>query len=336
MADLYPVWTRGGIPWCISTPTVEFVQGMHGPDGHHMTLNAQVRFSDFGRWKRAMLGWSALSQNNTLIRVPPEQVPWPQDASLPIEQQSAMPLYCTQIMPKRWWGNGISRDDPDYLRNFRGVPQPVAEWNNWPCPEWVECQVTFEAVKYSTYSDDDETWLGFNGGNPSEWNRFTVFREMPSSENEKTPFGAIGIIVDNAFFSLNEVSFRRGAISRLEMKWLNVPRVPEENIAACCGRINDAPFTMVMPNGETRTWSAGTLNYDTHQVEPVYDADGNIAYNVSYFLIARTDGRTWNRLWLPNGDSIELVRRWRNPLGQVEEGPPFESEDLTKLFRFTP
>lgn len=334
MADLYPVWTRGGIPWCISTPTVEFVQGMHGPDGHHMTLNAQVRFSDFGMWKRAMLGWSALSQNNTLTRVPPEQVPWPQDASLPIEQQSPMPLYCTQIMPKRWWGNGVPSNDESYLTGFKGVPQPVAEWNNWPCPEWVECQVTFEALKYSVWADDDEQRP------PGEWNRYLVYRERPASENEKVPLGSICWFPDDVVDrskarTIGETFFRRGSINRLEWKWLSIPKIPEANLVALSGKVNANPFSMILPTGEVRTWGAEKLVFDTHEIEPVHGPDGELRYNLTLFLVARTDARSWNQLFDPVGNLVRLFRCFLNGLGQFQTGPAFETGDFELMFSFT-
>jgi hypothetical protein len=360
--DLYPLKTanaaNGGAInyWLVIDPATGWVKCRMGPNGHSLTVTCKVQFANAFLWTAKMLGYSIPSNpgDGGLQRASPERVGWPLFPTLPQSQQGQLPYYCVETNLVKVYGNGFSTTDPGYLQQWtqQGVPQPNSNWNNWPYPFWSEWETTFAATDFNVYADTDSKWLGFNGGAKSEWNRFMTLRERAAAENEKTPGGQIfmdlgagaGVGTDR-YKPLWEVSTRRGMISRVEMKLLNVPIIPEAQLIAISGCVNTSDFTVQLPSlpsgganvvVRSRTYPAGKLLFDTWEWNQVASVYGTWGFDLTYIFLARLDGRGFNEIWnvlgQAGGQKFPLVR---GTTATNIFGPAFQSADFKQLFKFS-
>jgi hypothetical protein len=336
----YPLQTeRSGIKYYLVQDSAQFVQGRESADGAGLTARFHVKFDDAFNWVRDMRGVAEVSGTH-LARYAPERVGWPRNPTAADADLAPLPYYCTDLQLLRVWGNGFAADHPDYMPGYSLSPQPNGLWVNWPRPLWTEWQVQYSALAYAPYADADSTFLGFNGGAKSEWNRYCVVRQRPAAENERVPLGHVVYKVDGADREIGEGFFRRGCITRLEVRWVGVPTpVPEANIIDCSGKVNDAEFVFYLP-GHTAavpqklTLAAGKMLFDTYDLEPVIGPWGFVYYNIGYHFIVRQDSRTWNKYLDPDGTTLRDLKR-RYGAHPHTYADVFQTVDMAKLFRFT-
>lgn len=352
--SLYPMSTAntedgGAVKYWLRMDAVEFVRGRSGPSGESMTAQFLVKFDDCWKWVKKMRGYSSVPNpgDGGLKRSPPERIGWPIDpTTTPASSQLPLPLYCVECNFLRAYSNGLKSTDTGYLEAWKLSPQPIEAWNHWPRPLWAEYECTFSSLDYNVYTDTDSTWLGFNGNAKSEWNRYATLRERPMAESEKVPggtawydLGAAAGVGLNRYKPLWEVTARRGCISRVELKLLNVPAVPESYLTTASGSVNSADLVVKLPNNRSRTFAAEKLIFDTWEYSQTAAPLGTWGFDLTYHFIARLDDRTWNQVWDPRGQAgatkYSLVRGTVTA-NAATVSPYFDSKDFkTTIFKFS-
>lgn len=240
-----------------------------------------------------------------------------------------------RVLPERaGWDDMDDTDIAHYAMDARLVKACTWTENDpetgWPIyGNGLVYAVTFAAPLYAVLEDDEID---------AEHERFVVFSDSGTAQNEKIPGGSYWLpatpaIVSPAFPAqtarpLSEVGVRTGRVVALKAKWLDVPFVNYAMLSTLSNKVNSADLEW---NGIR--YKIGTVLFETWSRIPRVNAFGERTQDLEFVFSVRVDGRTWNSFWTRYPSPYNYLEATQNNDGVTTT---FQTADLNLCFSFAP